>query len=78
MTHQISSGCKTKTHCYSVGTCVYIILKRLCISGTPMHHCLPVYTGVFYNYLVYTAGTSGSVKGQYATVAQDQKFGAFS
>ena len=31
-----------------------------------MHHCLPAYTGAFCNHFVYTAGTSGSVKGQYA------------
>ena len=33
------------------------------------HHCLPVYTGAFCNHFVYTAGTSGYYKGQYATQA---------
>ena len=27
-----------------------------------------IYTGTSYNDIVYTAGTSGSVKGQYATI----------
>ena len=34
---------------------------------TLTHCCIPVYTGATWNYFVYTAGTSSSVEGQYAT-----------
>ena len=34
----------------------------------PTHYCLPLYAGASCNHFVYTAGTSSSVKGQYATV----------
>ena len=38
---------------------------------TPMRCCLPVYTGAYINHFVYTAGTSGSVKGQYGILYID-------
>ena len=35
---------------------------------TSTHRCIPAYTGASRNHFVYAAGTSGSVKVQYATI----------
>ena len=73
VTNRIASGCKTESGRYSMGTCVYIISQCLRISRsthvlvTPTGRCLPVYACASFNPFVYTVGTSGSAKGQYAT-----------
>ena len=47
--------------------CIYNFTTPI-YSGCPPCVMLPLnYTGVSCNHIVYTAGTSGSVKGQYAT-----------
>ena len=73
MTDCISSGHRTETDRYSEGTCAYIISKHprsvlalSCELLAPTHRCLSVYTGASVNHFVYTTGTFGSVKGQYA------------
>ena len=41
---------------------------------TPTYHCLPLYIGASCNHLIYTVGTSSSVKDQYATAGTSVGF----
>ena len=74
VTDWIFSGGKIERLTITVWVPVYILFHNSmhfqfnpCELLKPMHHCFPVYIGVSNNHSVYTAGTSGSVKGQYAT-----------
>ena len=64
---------RPKTPCIFCESCIYNFTMPLYSVCHPCDVLPLIYTGAFCNHIVYTAGTSGSVIGQYATVRIPQQ-----